>query len=105
MAPLWNFCCRLILSNLYIESEDADMPATNPTFLFEKTDKFSPEDLQVMRQAFMRACGENPLDTATEAQRYRLAEAMVNIYQQHLTQTQLVAAAIHAVAQYNRGFA
>jgi hypothetical protein len=51
----------------------------------------------LMRQAFMRACGENPLAAETEAQRSILAKAMVNIYQRHLSQTELVAAAISLV--------
>jgi hypothetical protein len=45
----------------------------------------------------MRACGENPLAAETEAQRSILAKAMVNIYQRHLSQTELVAAAISLV--------
>ena len=55
---------------------------------------YSPEDVEAMRQAFMRACGENALACETEAQRLRLAKAMIAIYQRHLTQTQLVAAAL-----------
>ena len=47
-----------------------------------------------MRQAFMRACGENPLMAETEAQRSNLAKAIVNTYQRYLTQSELVAAAL-----------
>lgn len=64
------------------------------TSLLGETHNYSPEDLEAMRQAFMRACGENPLAAETEAQRLSLAKAMVSIYQRHLTQTQLIAAAL-----------
>ena len=69
-----------------------------PSFLLsEKSRNNSPEDLDCMRQAFIRACGENPLGAETETQRYTLAKAMVSIYQRHLSQTELVAAAIRLV--------
>jgi hypothetical protein len=69
-----------------------------PSFMLSKgPHNYSPEDLESMRQAFMRACGENPLAAATEAQRYTLAKAMVSVYQRHLSQTELIAAAIHLV--------
>ena len=69
-----------------------------PSFLLSRESRnYSPEDLDCMRQAFNRACGENPLAAETEAQRYSLAKAMVSIYQRHLSQTELVAAAIRLV--------
>jgi len=69
-----------------------------PSFLLSRESRnFSPEDLESMRQAFMRACGENPLAAETETQRYHLAKAMVSIYQRQLSQTELVAAAIRLV--------
>jgi|RhiMetdeSRZDD1v2_1073273.scaffolds.fasta_scaffold744349_2 hypothetical protein len=69
-----------------------------PSFMFpHEYHNYSPEDLESMRQAFMRACGENPLAAQTEAQRSCLAKAMVNIYQRHLSQSELVAAAIRLV--------
>jgi hypothetical protein len=75
------------------------MLATNtPSFMFpQESHNYSPEDLDCMREAFMRACGENPLAAETEAQRSILAKAMVNIYQRHLSQTELVSAAISLV--------
>jgi len=66
---------------------------SNPTFLLE-SHNYSPEDLESMRQVFMRACGENPLMAETEAQRSNLAKAVVNTYQRYLTQSELVAAAL-----------
>ena len=75
------------------------MLATNtPSFMFpHESHSYSPDDLDSMREAFMRACGENPGAAATEAQRSILAKAMVNIYQRHLSQEELVAAAINLV--------
>jgi hypothetical protein len=69
-----------------------------PSFLLSrKSQNYSPEDLDCMRQAFTRACGENPLAAETETQRYSLAKVMVSIYQRHLSQSELVAAAIRLV--------
>jgi hypothetical protein len=69
-----------------------------PSFLLStESHNYGPEDLECMRQAFMRACGENPHAAATEAQRSSLAKAMVSIYQRHLSQTELVATAIRLV--------
>ena len=45
-----------------------------------------------MRRAFICACYENPDLSATEAQRFDLADAMVSVYQKHFTQQELVAA-------------
>ena len=44
------------------------MLATNtPSFMFPQVShNYSPEDLDSMREAFMRACGENPLAAETE---------------------------------------
>ena len=64
------------------------------TGLLGKSHKYTAADLDAMRQAFMRACGENPLAAETESQRLGLAKAMLRIYQRSLTQTQLVAAAL-----------
>ena len=69
-----------------------------PSFLLSRESRnFSPEDLECMRQAFLRACGENPLASGTETQRYHLAKAMVSIYERHLSQSELIAAAIRLV--------
>jgi len=65
----------------------------SPTFLL-KTQNYSPEDLESMRQAFMRACGENPQMAETEAQRSNLARVFVRTYKRYLTQSELVAAAL-----------
>jgi hypothetical protein len=74
------------------------LAADTPSFLLSrKSHNYSPEDLDSMRKAFMRACGENPLVSETETQRYSLAKAMVSIYQRHLSQTELIAAAIQLV--------
>ena len=75
----------------------------SPTFLLQESHNYSPEDLEAMRQAFMRACGENPLAAATEAQRSKLAKAVISFYQRQLTQTQLIAAAMHAMAENSTG--
>jgi hypothetical protein len=58
------------------------------------TGKYRPEDLEAMRQAFICACHDNPDLSATEAQRYDLADAMVSVYQKHFTQLELVTAAV-----------
>ena len=50
------------------------------------TDKYRPEDLEAMRQAFICACHEHPDLSGTEAQRDDLADAMVSVYRKHLTQ-------------------
>lgn len=66
---------------------------SNPTFLLE-SHNYSPEDLESMRQAFMRACSENPLMAVTEARRSNLAKAVVHAFQRYLTQSELIAAAL-----------
>ena len=58
------------------------------------TGQYKPEDLEARRQAFICACHENPDVAGTEAQRYDLADALVSVYQNHLTQQELVAAAV-----------
>jgi hypothetical protein len=65
------------------------------------TDKFMPEDLEAMRQAFICACHDNPNLSATEAQRYDLADAMVSVYQKYFTQVKLVAAAVRKMKEMN----
>ena len=47
----------------------------------QKSINYRPEDLEIMRHAFRRACEENPLATKTEAQCYSLAKAIVNRFQ------------------------
>ena len=63
------------------------------------TDKYTPEDLEAMRQAFICACHDNPDLSATEAQRYDLADALVSVYEKHLTQLELVAAAVRKMKE------
>lgn len=63
------------------------------------TDKFRPEDLEAMRQAFICACHDHPDLSATEAQRYDLADAMVSVYQKHFTQLELVAATVRKMKE------
>ena len=58
------------------------------------TNEYEPEDLETMRQAFICACHDNPDVSATEAQRYDLADALVSVFQKDLTQQDLVTAAI-----------
>jgi hypothetical protein len=60
-------------------------------------DQFKSEDLETMRQAFICACHDNPDVSATEPERYDLADAMVSVYHKYLTQRQLVAAAVRKV--------
>jgi uncharacterized membrane protein len=55
---------------------------------------YSPEELESMRQAFRRACDENPSITTTAEQRYGLAQAIVNRFQRNLSETELIAAAL-----------
>lgn len=69
---------------------------TDPTFV-EISKNYSAEDLEAIRQAFMRGCGENPLVTNTEPQRHNLAKALLSIYGRDLTQSQLVAAALRKI--------
>lgn len=61
------------------------------------TADYHPEELETMRQAFIRACRENPDLAATDAQRYDLADALVSIYQKELTISELVVAAVRKV--------
>jgi hypothetical protein len=58
------------------------------------TADYGPEDLEIMRQAFICACHDNPALSGTEVQRYDLADAMVSVYQKHFTQQGLIAAAL-----------
>jgi hypothetical protein len=63
------------------------------------TSQYMPEDLEAMRQAFICACHDNPDLTATEAQRFDLADALVSVYQKHFTQLELVAAAVRKMKE------
>ena len=63
------------------------------------TGQYRPEDLEVMRQAFICACHDNPDLSATEAQRYDLADALVSVYQKHFTQLELVTAAVRKMKE------
>lgn len=65
------------------------------------TADYKPGELETMRQAFICACHENPDVAATDAQRYDLADALVSVYQKHLTQRELVTAAVAKVKQIN----
>ena len=69
------------------------LATSNPTF-FSEFHNYSPEDLEPMRQVFMRACGENPLMAESEAQRSKLAKAVVDTYQRCLTQSEQIAAGL-----------
>jgi hypothetical protein len=69
------------------------LASSNLAFLL-KSQNYSPEDLESMRQVFIRACGENPQMAETELQQSTLAKAVVNTYQRYLTQSELVAAAL-----------
>ena len=61
------------------------------------TADYKPEELETMRQAFIRACRENPGLAATDALRLELADALVSIYQKQLTISELVVATIRKV--------
>ena len=61
-----------------------------------QSQKYDPEDLDKMHQAFVRLCGENPPLAETAEQRTLLAKCVIESYQHHLTQTQLLEAALHA---------
>jgi hypothetical protein len=65
------------------------------------TDRFRPEDLESMRQAFICACHDNPDISATEVQRYDLADAMVSVYQKHFTQHELITATLSIMKEMN----
>jgi hypothetical protein len=62
--------------------------------LVPTTSDYKPEELEIMRQAFICACHEHPDMAATEAQRYDLADALVRAYQKPLTQRELIVAAV-----------
>jgi hypothetical protein len=70
------------------------LPPTTDQYKPPTTDQYKPEDLEAMRQAFICACHDNPDFSATEAQRYDLADAIVSVYQKNFTQLELVAATI-----------
>lgn len=72
-------------------------PTTNKIQLPPTTNEYKPDDLEAMRQAFICACHDNPDVSATEPERYDLADALVSVYQKHLTQRELVAAALRKV--------
>ena len=55
---------------------------------------YGPDDLESMRQAFRRACDENPAVAKSEAKRYSLAKAIVNRYRQGISETELIAIAL-----------
>jgi hypothetical protein len=57
------------------------MPTIHSTFA-QASEIYGPEDLEAVRQAFMRACDENPLIATTEAQRHSLAKALLSLYGQ-----------------------
>lgn len=51
---------------------------------------FAPEDLRSMRQAFTRACNENPEYVTSQTRRDKLAFAILGGYQQNLDETELI---------------
>ena len=55
---------------------------------------YSPEELESMRHAFRRACDENPSITITAAQRYGLAQVIVNRFERNLSERELMAVAL-----------
>ena len=55
---------------------------------------YSPDDLEVMRLAFRRACDENPAIAATAERRYVLAQAIVNRFEPNLSEADLIAVAL-----------
>jgi hypothetical protein len=55
---------------------------------------YTPEDLEIMRHAFRRACDENPHSLKTEEECYSLAKAIVNRYQPGICETELIALAL-----------
>jgi hypothetical protein len=61
------------------------------------TADYQPDELEAMRQAFIRACRENPDVAATDSQRYDLADALVSVYRKDLTQSELVVSAVSKV--------
>jgi hypothetical protein len=71
------------------------------TKLLPTTDKYRPEDLEAMRQAFICACHEYPDLSATEAQRYDFADAMVSVYRKHITQQELVTGSVGKMKEMN----
>ena len=73
--------------------------AKKPRNKLPTTDQYKPEDLEAMRQAFICACHDNPDLSATEAQRYDFADALVSVYEKHLTQLELVAAAVRKMKE------
>jgi hypothetical protein len=58
------------------------------------TADYQPDELETMRQAFIRACRENPALSATDDQRYELADALESVYHKDLTQSELIVAAV-----------
>jgi hypothetical protein len=70
------------------------MLTASTSALPQESFNYSPEDLEVMRHAFRRACEENPLATKTEAQCYSLAKAIVNRFQPGIDETELIAIAL-----------
>ena len=58
--------------------------------------KYDPEDLEKMHRAFTRLCGENPSLARTPDQRTLLAKCVIESYQHHLTQAQLMELALHS---------
>ena len=55
---------------------------------------YGPEDLELMRHAFRRACDEYPHVTQTSQQQYNLAKAIVNRFQRGIDEAQLIALAL-----------
>ena len=70
------------------------MLTASTSVLPQESFNYDPEDLEVMRHAFRRACEENPLATQTEAQCYSLAKAIVNRFQRGISETELIALAL-----------
>ena len=70
------------------------MLTASTSSLPQESFNYGPEDLEIMRHAFRRACEENPLATKTEAQCYSLAKAIVNRFQRGIDETELIAIAL-----------
>jgi hypothetical protein len=66
----------------------------SPSILPQDSFNYSLEDLEFMRHAFQRACDENAHATETTAQRYALAQAIVNRFERGLSESDLIAIAL-----------
>jgi hypothetical protein len=78
----------------------------SPSFILSQNSRhFSPADVANMRHTFNEMCRDRPLVTASDGQRLNLAKVVVATYLEHLSEAELIDAALQLLDASNAGHA